>query len=94
MDVIGEYSGISAKRIGQISICETFSFFEVPRRYAKQVIADLCGTTYNQRTITVELAGAAQPARAKKSSRKNHPPKGTHAGNRPVARIAPQAHRE
>lgn len=56
LDLICTYSDISAKSIGKISVYNKFSFFEIPRKYTKRVITDLCGVRHNQRDVTVEVA--------------------------------------
>lgn len=56
VELITAHAGIPAKEIGQISIYDKFSFFDIPPKYAKKVIADMCGKEHNKRTITVEAS--------------------------------------
>ena len=82
LDLICTYSEIPAKSIGQISIYDKFSFFEIPRRCAKQIVTDLCGVTHDQRAVTVEVSTDVDPAKAKRNNWKNHRSTGRGVGNK------------
>jgi len=80
--LISTHSDILVKQIGQISIYEKFSFFEVPQKYAKQVIADLCGVLHNQRTVTVEVSGGVDSLSANPAFRKKRGSGGRHGAGK------------
>lgn len=56
VELICAHTNIPAKDIGHISICDQYSFFDLPQKYAKKVITDMSGVRHNKRTIQVEVS--------------------------------------